>query len=440
MKRWLVKIKLDRSIRIILPIFLTIGMSIACISNQPSPAQQQIDQASTMVSNLTSDADKAISMGDYYVAAINLLSLLGNPGIELKLASISSYVPGGLLIQGDPPAFMSFTSRDTQPLPNWPQTASKLLGITLDGNRGVVNEDYNNVASFFIDFATGELTRLESIDPHPSPDLKWMILTDLYTGAIAHNVETDEQIPLCSPWSSPYHWSRDSSKVVAIDGTEQIVFIIEIPSGICNQVKLPGLDWDTEVMVSPDNQLLIILPGSYGAQKKGQLLVANIDGTGIKKIADLPFMGRSVDSKALISPDGSAIYIEGFMVSTRTGNYAQTLFPAIAWLNNGPPAPSSRKVEIIVDPQQGPRGTRFSFSLTGGLGGQEITWLVSKTPDMEQGASCNTIILDGSGKMNDLQMQFGFDTGITTEAGVYYFLVYIGNVKISSATFTVTEP
>lgn len=437
MKQVFSKMTTNKSLRVGIIIALILFITLACLSSTPSPAEQQIEQAETMVVNLSADIDKAIADGDYYVAAINLQKLLGNPGIDTKINSIASHLQGGLLYQGTPPYYMSFISRDAQPLPNWPQTASKLLGITLDGRRGMVNEDYNNVDSFFIDFQTGSMTRYESLEPRPSPDFKWTISTNLYEGAIAHNVETGQQVPLCSPWSSPYRWNRDSTKVVAIDGTKQIVYIMDIPSGNCKEVNLPGLNWETEVLLSPNNQqLIILLTGSFTSVTKSQLLVANVDGTGVKKIADMPFYGSGM----LLSPDGSAIYADGYVVSTRTGNFAKTLHPAIAWLDSAPPSSAPRTVQLSVEPPQGPRGTRFSFRLTGGPAGQEVAWLVSRSTDREQGMAYNETNLDNTGSLTDTQGQFGFDTGLSTEAGTYYVLVYIANEKIGMASFAITEP
>jgi hypothetical protein len=199
------------------------------------------------------------------------------------------------------------------------------------------------------------------------------------------------------------------------------------------------VDWDTDVLLSPNNQqLIIILPGSYTSMEKSQLLVSNMDGTGIKKISDLPFY--NYDYTALLSPDGNAIYAEGYVVSTRTGNYARTLYKAIAWLDNAPPSSALDGVQLTVDPTQGPRGTRFSFNLTGGPANQEVTWLVAQTTEREQNMAYNKTILDATGALNDTQGQFGLDTGLSDAAGTYYLLVFIGDEKIGMASFTITEP
>lgn len=424
-------------------LLIVIGTIVlfVCTSCGLSPVQKQIQQGKAMVTSLSAEADKAIAAGDYYVAATILLTLMGNPGVEAKVNSISSHVPGGLLYQGMPPYYMSFTSRDTIYLPNWPQNANELLGISLDSKRGMVDEAYNNVASFIIDFETGSLTRYNSRNPRPSPDMRWTVSTESWSGAVAVNIATGKTVPLCSPTSSPYRWSRDSSKLVAIDGNKQVVYIMDVASGSCNQVKLPGLDWDTEVLLSPNNQqLVIIVAGSYSAVKNGQLLVANVDGTGIKKIADMPFSGREPRSTALLSPDGSAVYVEGYVISTRTGNSARTLNKAIAWLDAPPPSNVSRDVQVIVDPQQGPRGTRFSFRLSNGPPGQEISWFVSPTIEKEKVLAYKAVSLDSSGSLTDEQRQFGFDTGLTTDAGTYYVLIYIKSKRIGMAPFKVVEP
>jgi len=416
-------------------------ITLACQLSQPSAAQQQIDQAKTMVAGLTTETQQQIQDGDYYVAAVNLQTLLGNPGVDELIQQVAPYTPGGLVMEGMPPFYVAFANRDAVALPNWPQNGLALLAIKSDGSQGVVREEYNSVSSFRLDFTTGAWTPYDVYDPNPSPDLQWALHLDLWDGAYAYNVETGETIQLCSPYNNNYRWSRDSKRLVATDGNDQSVYIIDLPSGNCQQITLPGLDWDTDVLPSPDNEhLIIILPGSYGAQEYAQLLVSNLDGTGIKKIADLPFAGRDISGVTLVAPDGSAIYIDGYVISTRTGRYARTLWKAVVWLDYAPPTAVARQVTLTVTPENGPRGTRFAFRLEGAPAGQEIAWFVSTSAQWVESLGYEIAEIGPDGILTDAEGQFGWDTGLSTNAGTYYVSVMIDKQIIASAAFEVTEP
>ena len=147
-------------------------ITLACQLSQPSAAQQQIDQAKTMVAGLTTETQQQIQDGDYYVAAVNLQTLLGNPGVDELIQQVAPYTPGGLVMEGTPPFYVAFANRDAVVLPNWPQNGLALLAIKSDGSQGVVREEYNSVSSFRVDFATGAWTPYDVYDPKPSPDLQ----------------------------------------------------------------------------------------------------------------------------------------------------------------------------------------------------------------------------------------------------------------------------
>ena len=381
--------------------------------------------------------------GDFYVKATSLLSQTDFTIIQKNLSKIVGNVPGGLVFDGTPPYYQAFSSHAIVPLSFWPENAKHLLGITLDGKKGFVDENENKGASFKIDFSTGELTSYPTLDPRSSPDAAWIVLPGLSTNsAVARNtLEAGADVPLCSPYTSTYRWSHDSKKLLAINGSEHLVYIIDMPTGNCSLVKLSGLDWNTEVLIAPDNQsLVIVLPGDKQNGVNARVMTAAIDGSSQKKISDLPTAGRNSSDISLVSPDGSSVYVDGYVVDLKTGDYAPTPAKAIGWLKSPPPSDVMHNLQISVDPLKAERGTRFRFKMVGGPIGQEITWYLSRLPDKQNAISKNILRIGSNGALDDSQKTFGFDTELATEAGDYYVMVYIGEKKIGSGTFTITEP
>lgn len=395
-----------------------------------------------MVANLSVEADNAISRGDYYVAAIHLLTLLGNPGIDEKIQSITGKVSGGLMMESSPPYFNSFLLRDGLQVPNWPENVSRILQVSPDGAGAIIRSNYDNVHSFFLEFATGAMTELDNYEPRPSPDLNWLIYTDLYDGAKIQNRPKGTETDLCVPYNSVFRWSSDSKTLIVNTGESQTVVLIDIPSLSCQEVQIPGLDWGTDVLYSnTTHQFTLILPGSYSAQKPAELLVANADGSSIKKITDLPVMDHDNHSPTFLSPDGTTLYLDGYVVSTLSGTYAKTIGNAIAWVSGPPPANALPPIQLSVSPIEGPRGTRFSFSLLNGPPSQEVVWYIDDfNQENQDQVGSQRPELDAQGSLNDLNHEFGFDTGLQTEAGIYYLHVLISNQEIAQVEFRITEP
>lgn len=425
-------------------IAVIILISIACItsSKTPSPADEQIKAGETMVVGLSSDIDAAIVNGDYFVAAINLQKLFGNPGVDEKMESIAKFIPGGLIMEGTPPQFISFTDRSGIEIPNWPQNVSGIQNISPDGKTAMIHETYDNVHSFILTFSDGSLREIDLFETNTSPDQIWGV--DRYASNTPSlvNFLTGERKDICSPQNNMLTWSSDSRTLVAMDGNSHSVHLINIPSMDCTEVSLPGLEWDNTVLFSPQTQqLVIILPGSFSAQKHGELLVANSDGSNIKKISDLPIMGREVEGRTFLSPDGSTLYIDGFIVSTKTGAYAKPMGNAIAWVEDPISTSAISDVQLLVSPKSGPRGTRFSFTLTGSSPNQEIVWFVTQSSESSLDQQAYIISnLNSTGGLTDVDGQFGFDTGLQNSAGDYFLHVYIAPAEIASAKFTITEP
>jgi hypothetical protein len=134
-------------------------------------------------------------------------------------------------------------------------------------------------------------------------------------------------------------------------------------------------------------------------------------------------------------------YVNGCIVSTRTGRVTASIPGAIGWADSPPPSERPYEVTLSVSPSTGPRGTRFSFALHGGLAGQEVNWAVQ----MAAGQPMNSRLAGGAvqlrpdGALDDTAGEFGWNTDINTAAQTYYLAVYIKGGLIQETSFAVTE-
>lgn len=399
-----------------------------------------MEQARRLVANLHT-AEDAIAGGDEYVAAMALLPLTDEPLVTAKISRIAAAVPGGLLYDGNPPYFVSFVSPEKIPLANWPHFANKLQAITLDGSRAIISDSHGQSRQYILNVYSGDLELLQAQGTPARHSLEWVVNPAQEDNLTIQNTRTLEKITLCAPANSHYRWSRDASTLVATDGGTSMVYIINIAANGCEKIKLADLDGKTEVLLSPDGQtLVIILPGTYGSSKKSVLMTARRDGTGIKKVAELPATGRVAGSEAIISPDGQALYLDGFMVSLSSGAYAMVGGNVIAWLDSPPPGAMPRNIQLTVSPQSGERGTKFIFEMSGLPVGQEVSWVVLRDDNPGQGGTFITKRVEDGGRLTAEKDNFYFNTGLATEAGTYYLIVYEGEQKVGLAVFSVTEP
>ncbi len=398
-------------------------------------------------STALSQVAQAIHDNEYYLAAAILRNTLSGqptqPQSQSYLQQIAAHVPGGLITDGNPGTYYPFARAETVPMPHWPQDANHLVAASVDGQRGIFTKMYNNVETFIVDFASGTMVHYDQLEPIPSPNLDLTIRQDFSKDARVYDFRSQQETKLCAPYNSGFYWTRDSRTVVGVDGNTQTVYIIDTQSGTCPSAHIAGVVWDVEVFTSPDAQnLWIITPGSFSSQTKGQLLTAKPDGTGIKKVADLPFKGRK-SKRSLIAPDGSAIYVEGYLVSTRSGMAIPSASNAVAWVERDPPFAAPAQIKLTSSPSEGQRGTRFTFRLQGGPAGQEISWAVNTKPGQPYNSypvASGKALLDQTGSLSDTNKQFGWSTDINTNATAYYLTVYINTRPIAEIPLKVTEP
>lgn len=446
MMQWVMRVYVNQvcrrgGIAVAVSFMLLMVLCTSCGSASPVLASSdQMTRAKEMVARLNA-ADQAIVSGDEYLAAVGLLPLYGQPLVDAKISRVAGAVPGGFVYEGIPPYFVSFVSPEKIPLANWPRFSSQLLAISLDGTRALVNDSRNEAKEYVLDIATGNLELFQVAGTPSRHSLEWVVSPVQGENLVIQNTRTQEKLALCAPANSHYRWSRDSAYLVATDGDTSMVYIINIPSTECEKVKLADLDWNAEVLLTPSAQtLVIILPGAYGSSKKSVLMTANRDGTGIKKVAELPSTGRAPGSEAILSPDGEALYLDGYLISLVSGAYVATGGNVIAWLSSPPPSAILRDIQLNVVPESGERGTKFAFEMTGLPVGQEVSWVILRDTTAEQGVVMVTRRVDGTGTITAGKDDFYFKTGLGTEAGIYYLIVYQGVEQVGLKVFSVTEP
>lgn len=389
-------------------------------------------------------AEDALKNQDYYLAAsiarVVLQKEPTNKQVVEFLQRISDRVSGGLVVGGRSGIYHPFGRADTVTFIEG--LGGDLVGISPDGRRGLIqNRDTYSVMNFAD-------SRIASLDRgKPSPDLNKVEMFDIGAGIVFQPMKIKNVLNGrireigCTAYDHMDRWMRDSRLITQI-GNEGII-IVDTESGTCRSVKVPGLSRGNVSAALTDGQRIwIVLPGSFSSVKDGQLFVVNMDGSGLRKITDLPIRGRQRDSREFLSPDSSAIYLsEGLMVSTRTGRVVEAIGNAVGWVESDPLRASVKGAQLTVQPRSGPRGTRFVFQLEGGEPGMEVALSIKRGNDFVDGGWVYWV--DSNGRITDSpNYQFGYKTGINTATGTYTATIVSTKSRMTIATvnFIVAEP
>jgi hypothetical protein len=405
---------------------------------QRAAATQVADQTA----GLLAEAKAAIADGDYYNAAAILRNILStqpdNQEAQQQFAQIAGRVQGGLTTGR---GYFPLGPEPAVSMPYLPMDTNRIVGVSLDGQRALLIKTYNNSTIDLLNLATGSLeTYIETQHAIPSPDLAHYIET--FSGRILYGWPANQVVSdlPCIVGNADVLWMRDGKTITGVDGNTSTVAWYELDTGRCQSISVPGVGWGTDVIKDGD-RLYIITPGDYRSQNYGDLFIANLDGSGLTKLADLPIAGRD-DTPALLSPDGSAVYVNGLMISTRTGRISQSIEGVIGWIDAPFPEEKPYQVTLSVTPSEGPRATRFSFRVQGGLGGQEVYWAVNPSPNMAMATGAMVAEytnLDQNGSRDDSHGKYGWNTDINTEAQEYYLTIYVNRAPVGEVGFRVVE-
>ncbi|MHB0877847.1 MAG: TolB-like translocation protein [Anaerolineae bacterium] len=373
--------------------------------------------------------------GDYYLAAALAQYVLArqpdNPGAQDVIGQLASHVTGGLIIGN---TYQPFAS--TQVVTFLDDPGGDVVAASRDGTQVVVRQGDAATPTrglYQVDLTTGGVEYRGAL---PSPDFgKWTRTADYFylegTLVVESPYGSQPRTIECAR-AARFQWSPDSRFVSGF--TRDGVLVVDVDQGTCTTVPISGMGSDVSATFSDGRSVWIVLSGDYASMNRSRLFVANMDGSGLRQVAELYITGRDRDASTLMSPDFSAIYFsEGWMASTRTGNWTSAPSSAIAWVDSPPPRAIIGDVAVGVDPSSGPRGTNFTFRLVGGLPGAQFSWHVD--PDGTTGYPIGFCSTGGTYEGSD----FSFRSDIDSTAGPHRLTIYQGEKAVASATFTITE-
>jgi hypothetical protein len=392
--------------------------------------------SSTLSPSMSSQLDELVKNQDFYLAASLARTILSedpnNEQVKNLLQAIAGYIPGGFAVSSG--VYYPFNSAESITFVSG--LHGDLAQVSPDGQRGLIINGENHDQYSIINFSDGSFVKMD--EGIPSTDLTRVELLDMTSGIyftptkIKNIYNGSIQEIDCSAYTSSDTWSQNSRFIISGD------LIVDTQSGSCRKINIPGL---SGTVLVDEEKMWIVLWGDFTSMEQGQLFTANIDGSGLKKITDLPIHGRDWhDARTFLAPDSSAIYLsEGFLVSTRTGQVVNAIPNAIGWLETNPTTSNVRQARLTIQPKSGSRGTRFSFSLDGGEPGMEVVMRI----DPGDNAGLPLYFVDDNGRIvDDPNYSFGMNTDINTSAGTYTVTIfaYPDQRPIAVATFTVTEP
>lgn len=410
---------------------------------------------------LMAEVDKVIADGDGYIAASMLRSILVvQPSNQLaadKLQSLGEKAPGGILVreQCSDVAYYPFAEMSVDTIPGVPHNMS-IGAVAADGSEAYLCGRGHEL--HILDLTSGSLSEqltwcdkemgYGKISGLVSRDGKEMITRkDMY----AENLSVSE-VPslatreICSSVREDrypaVYWLPDGKSVVySRTGGEGLpLTLADASTNTCREFLIPG--WNA-------NSMLALLPPEgqpVWIATEGQLLAYDETNGAITKVMDLPPMNWKA-KRVLGSEDGSAIFINGYVLSPKTKRIVKFETQCggegdgvewIAWLDAAPAEPAVREAKLVVTPTKGPRATKFSFSFEGGGGNQPVVWKIFDPAGNQIGYG--EARLDGSGALADSSGAdgFGLATGIDNVSGTYRVEVDLNGI-LTTATFDITD-
>lgn len=304
------------------------------VNEQEAQARARSTQVAEENAMLLVNAQHAIESEDYYVAAAILGNVIrsqpDNQQARTLLNQISSYVPGGLVVGGHNGVYYPFNSADQITFIDG--LYGELVGVSPDGQRALIAEESAITRWALLALDSGEFIGLGE---YPDRSLRYVArgnnLIDIFNG--------ENIVVQCwdSYWGGDFDglWSNDGRWLA--DAGEEVVEIIDLQTGTCQNVPVPGLRY--ALALTDGSQIWIILSGSSTSLRNARLLALDLSGNNIRELGEIE--GIYEPEVVLLSPDSSALYVgdEYFgskIISTRTGLQANGIGGAIAWLSNAP--------------------------------------------------------------------------------------------------------
>lgn len=407
-------------------------------------------------------AKQRIAAKDWYWAAAELQSVIladstNKQALEL-LASIQPNVPGALAF--DNGYYYDFTADPIKPIPNIPQ-GTRLERLARNGLRGVVVAPNNT--RYLVDLSTGSkvaeagrgcwspnLTRLAYRTGDGLPTYNLVI-------ALADQPENPIKEVTLPAMVEIFDWCWMDEEIVLVEieridpdpnYPERYFTLVDANTGETRDVKLPGFTDEMRVYLSRDRDSIYLVA-------KDKLLQSDLDGKKIETLMTIPdgelaeLMGSRGSTDFISDAPAVVVRQRGLIVNFLTGTvfgmpfeaFAQNrgvanMYAPIGWVDRLPDVPvaTPQPATVSVNPTQGPRGTVFEFTLTGGLMGQAIAWQIIN--------SAGNVLADGADNLRDngTSNQFHFTSDLTTDSGALRIIVtsYDDRTKVlAESSFTV---
>lgn len=398
-------------------------------------------QTATQIANDTPEllikAQKAIESEDYYVAAAILVNITryqpDNQNAQILLEKTAKHVSGGLVTGGQNGVYYPFSSANETVFVD--NIYGKLVGISPDGRRTLIEEDSIDIPWSVLDLETGEFT---AIDQYPDRTLQYVVKEGKLVNIFSREVA---RVNCRSPYDLKNGlWSSDGMWLINVTDRDTIR-LIDFNSGNCRNITIPGSRHG--LALTNGTQIWIVIKGDPDNNENARLVSLDMSGKIIKELGEIE--GIYEPETVLISPDSSALYVydKGYgskIISLRTGLAADTIDGAIAWVDKMPPRARLSPPKLEVNPPKVPLGSSFEIRLRDSEPGIAIDIVITPDP-WNYSNSQNSAFSSRTNRFTDDNGHFTskIETGVNTPSGTYTITVYRGksHIIIAETTFEI---
>jgi hypothetical protein len=389
---------------------------------------------------LLAKAQKAIDSGDYYIAATILVNIAryqpDNQNAQMLLDQIADYIPGGLVVGGQKGVYYPFDSASETVFVD--NIYGKLVGLSPDGQRALIEEDSTDIPWSVLELETGEFT---AINQYPDRTLQYVIrggkLTNIFSGEVK-KVKCQESYDLNGLWSGDGTWLA-----IADDGDK--VKLMDFDTGSCQNITIPGSRYG--IALTNGTQIWIIVKGDFANSKNARLVSLDMSGKIIEELGEIDSIYEP--ETILIAPDSSALYVYdknygSKIVSLRTGLSADAVDGAIAWVEKIPAKARISPPKLEINPSKVPVGNSFDINLKNGEPGIAIDIVIKPDPWNYSNSRNLSFPIYKSDRFTNSNGQFTakLETGVNTPSGTYTITVYKSqsHLIIAETTFEILLP
>ncbi len=434
---------------VVLGLFIFLASAFNALSNfvlygtfdqQEAQKRATATQVVKDAPELLAKAQKAIDSGDYYIAATILVNIAryqpDNQNAQMLLDQIADYIPGGLVVGGQKGIYYPFDSANETVFVD--NIYGKLVGLSPDGQRALIEEDSTDIPWSVLELETGEFT---AINQYPDRTLQYVIKegkpTNIFSGEVK-KVKCRDSYTMNGLWSGDGIW-------LASTDNEDKVKLIDFDAGSCQNIVVPGSRYS--LALTNGTQIWIIVKGDSIDRKNARLISLDMSGKIVEELGEID--GIYEPETVLIAPDSSALYVydENYgskIVSLRTGSSADAIGGAIAWVEKMPPKARISPPKLDVNPSEVIIGNSFDINLKNSEPGIAIDIVIKPDPWNYSNSRNLSFPIYKSDRFTNSNGQFTakLETGVNTPSGTYTITVYKSqsHLIIAETTFEILLP